>query len=301
MVLGAEHRQEPVARVVRSPVHGDGPFEHRVDAVTNDPGRRRLRVPDGAEDLQHVGARHLRDRHPPDPRKDVDLEAAIPVPRHRRAAPPGALLIDDALDGLGERGDAHRAPLLRERVPARAGELPVGQGLLPRLGQRNEGDAAEPELALAAPDDQPLNPAQRSRLLDVEVEPVTIAVSAGRGRAHEGGREPLVGMTALGLASPGNAGRSSHIIHPLIVRGMARDYKGRCGREEVGKHPRKALQLQEFMHLPGYLWMLVDSVCLFYGKKSSKFNQNFADDVPRWLVTTCSDPITSEITAFCVT
>ena len=94
MLLGAEHRQEPVARVVRSPVHGDGPFQHGADAVTNDPGCRRLRVPDGGEDLEHVGARHLRDRHPPDPREDVHLEAAIPVPRHRRTAPPGALLLD---------------------------------------------------------------------------------------------------------------------------------------------------------------------------------------------------------------
>ena len=32
-----------------------------------------------------------------------------------------------------------------------------------------------------------------------------------------------------------------------------------------------------------------------------EFNQNFTDDVPRWPVTTRSDPITSEITPFCVT
>ena len=38
-----------------------------------------------------------------------------------------------------------------------------------------------------------------------------------------------------------------------------------------------------------------------HGKKSSKLHQNFADDVPRWPVTTRSDPITSEITACCLT
>ena len=160
----------------------------------------------------------------------------MPVPRHDRAAPPGPLLLDHAPGGLGERGDAHGAPLLGHRVAARAGELAVGQRLLPRLGQRDQGHAAEPELALPTPDDEPLNPAPRSGLLDVEVEPVAIAVSAGRGRAHEGGREPLVGMAAPGLASPGNAWRSSHIIHPLIVTGMARDHKGHCWRDEAGEY-----------------------------------------------------------------
>ena len=38
-----------------------------------------------------------------------------------------------------------------------------------------------------------------------------------------------------------------------------------------------------------------------HGKESSKFNQNFADDVPRWPVTTRSDPITCVFTAFAVT
>ena len=66
-------------------------------------------------------------------------------------APPGALLLDDALGGLGEAGNARRTALLGQRIAARAGELSVGERLLPRLGERDQGDAAEPALALAAP------------------------------------------------------------------------------------------------------------------------------------------------------
>ena len=40
---------------------------------------------------------------------------------------------------------------------------------------------------------------------------------------------------------------------------------------------------------------------VIHGKKSSKFNQNFADDVPRCPIVTRSDPITSETTACYVT
>ena len=44
------------------------------------PGRGRLRVPDGREGLQHVGACYLRDRHIPDAWEGVELQAAKPVP-----------------------------------------------------------------------------------------------------------------------------------------------------------------------------------------------------------------------------
>ena len=126
-----------------------------------------------------------------------------------RAAPPGPLLLDHAPGGLGERGDAHGAPLLGHRVAARAGELAVGQRLLARLGQRDQlATLPSPNSRLRPRIDEPLNPAPRSGPLHIEVEPVAVAVSAGRGRAHEGGREPLVGMTALGLASPALGGRS---------------------------------------------------------------------------------------------
>ena len=85
---------------------------------------------------------------------------------------------------------------LGERVAARARELAVGQRLLAGLGQRNQRHAAQSELAIAAPDHEPLNPAPRSRRLHVEVQAIAVAMSAGRGRAHEGGRQRLVGMAA---------------------------------------------------------------------------------------------------------
>ena len=78
-------------------------------------------------------------------------------------------------------------------IAARAGELAVGERLLAGLGERDQFDAAESELALVAPDDEALNPASGSGLPDVEVESVPVAVSSGRSGAHGGGREPLVG------------------------------------------------------------------------------------------------------------
>ena len=205
VVLGAEHRQEPVARVVRSPILGDGPFQHRADAQMNGPGRRPLRVPDGREDLQHVGARHLRDRHLPDVQEGVQCQTAEPVPWVGRTPPPSPLLLDHAPSGFGERGYAQGAALLGQRVAARAGELTVGQRLLAGLGQRDQGEATEPELALAAPDHEPRDPAPRSRPPHVEVQAVAVAMPAGRGRAHEGGRQRVLGMAALGLGFPWDA------------------------------------------------------------------------------------------------
>lgn len=50
------------------------------------------------------------------------------------------------------RCKAASVSLLRERIAALAGELPVRQRPLPRLGQRDQGGAAESEFALPAPD-----------------------------------------------------------------------------------------------------------------------------------------------------
>ena len=68
-----------------------------------------------------------------------------------------------------------------------------------------------------------LDPASGSARLDEEVEAVAIAVSARRGRAHEGSREGLVGMAALGLDFPGWSGSVDYVIHYLIIWGMAVD------------------------------------------------------------------------------
>ena len=212
VMLWTQDWANPVARVVDPKLHRYGPFQHRMEALAQLPGGGRLLVPDGSEDPQHVGARDLRHRHLPDPREGIPLEGPDPVAAVRPTSPPGPLLLDHTSSGFGERGYATGAPLLGQRVAARAGELAVGQRLLAGLGQRDQGDAPESELALAAPNDEPLNPAPRSRRLHVEVQPVAVRVSSRRGGAHESGRQGLVGMTALGLGFPGRAGRVRYRI-----------------------------------------------------------------------------------------
>ena len=54
-------------------LHRHRPFQHRTEALAQPPGGLRLRVPDGGEDLEQVGARDLRHRHLPDPREGVPL------------------------------------------------------------------------------------------------------------------------------------------------------------------------------------------------------------------------------------
>ena len=88
-------------------------------------------------------------------------------------------------------------------VAAGAGELAVGEGLLAGLGERDQMDAAESEFAFAAADDEALDPASGAGTLDVEVESVAVSVPTdGRG-ADEGGGEPVVGVSALGLVRRG--------------------------------------------------------------------------------------------------
>ena len=94
------------------------------------------------------------------------------------------------------------ATLLGKRVAALAGQLTVGQRLFPGLGEGDQRDAAEPELAAPTPDEQALNPASGSARLDEEVQTVAVRVSSRRGSAHEGGRQGLVWMAALGLGFP---------------------------------------------------------------------------------------------------
>ena len=63
--LRSEDRPDAVARVVGPQLHRHGPFQHRPDTLAHPPGGLRLLVPDGREDLQHVGAGHLRHQSPP--------------------------------------------------------------------------------------------------------------------------------------------------------------------------------------------------------------------------------------------
>ena len=168
--------------------------------------RLRLAVPDGREDLQHVSAGDLRDGNLSDPGENVGVQALQPVRRRFGIAPAGPLPLHHAPGGFGEGGNALGAALLRQGIPARACQLAVGQGLVPGLGQRDQGGAAESELALAAPDEEALNPAPGAAGLDEQVQPVAVTVPSRRSRAHEGSREGLLGMAAFGAWSYGKCG-----------------------------------------------------------------------------------------------
>ena len=96
----------------------------------------------GGEALQHVGAGDLGDRHLADAGEGKTAQARQPLARVSRVAPSARLLFQHTQGGLGEGGDALGASFLGERVSALAGELTVGERLLPGLGQGNEGNAA---------------------------------------------------------------------------------------------------------------------------------------------------------------
>jgi len=95
-------------------------------------------------------------------------------------APSGLLLFRQTGGSFGEGGDALRATLLRQWIPALAGELAVGERLLSSLCQGDQGEAAESELTVAVTDDEALNPTPGSGRLDEEIEVVAGGVSSGR-------------------------------------------------------------------------------------------------------------------------
>ena len=124
-------------------------LEHRprTDADRRADLERGTSVPVGAPDLPTDVLRSLaavpaggRGR----PAAAVDRPAAVVEPALRRT------LLEDALGGLGEGGDAFGAPLLREGVAAGAGQLAVGEGQLAGLGERDERGGAESEFAAAS-------------------------------------------------------------------------------------------------------------------------------------------------------
>ena len=199
VLLGTQHRADPVAGVVNAVLHGYGPFQDRTQALAHPPGCGGLLVPDRREDLKHVGARDLRDRHLADAREGEPPQARDPLTGVSRVAPAGPLLFQHTHGGFGEGGDGLAASLLGERVPALAGELAVDERLLPGLDQRDQGKAAESELTATTADQEALNPAAGSAGLDEEVQSVSIGVSSGRSGADEGSREGLWGMAALGF------------------------------------------------------------------------------------------------------
>ena len=217
VALGTENRQDAVARIVRPKLHGHGPFQDGPDSLAHGPGRLRLHVPYGREDLQHVRAVDLRYRPLPDAREGVALKAAAPVLRVPPAAPAALLLLDDAAGGFGKRGNALDTPLVGQRVAALAGQPAVVERLLARLGQRYEPDGAQSQLAAASADDESLDPAPGAGRLYVEVQPVPVGVASRRRGADEGGGEGLVGVSASALGSAGFSGGFAHNIHSNII------------------------------------------------------------------------------------
>ena len=133
------------------------------------------------------------------------------------AAPAAPLLFQHTRSSFSEGGDALGAAFLGKGVPALASELTVGLRLLSGLGQGDQGEAAESELAPTATDDEPLNPAACSAGLDEEVQSVPIGVSSGRSGAEEGGREGIVGVAAGGLGSRSDRSEVGYSIHPTII------------------------------------------------------------------------------------
>ena len=144
------------------------------------------------------------------------------------ATPARPLLFDDA--GSGEGRHACGAALLDQRVSALACELAVGQRPVPRFGELDQRGAAEPEFSFPASDDEPLDPAAGAGGLDEEVQPLPVAVPAGRGVAYAGGRQGLVGMASSGLGFSGCAGRMLSAFHHPIGCGHVADCARRPGR-----------------------------------------------------------------------
>ena len=198
-VVRAEHRPEPVARVICAMLQRDGALQHGSDALAQPPRGFRLGVPDGLEDLQYVGGRHLGDGPLADAREDVVLEAPPPVAGVARVAPALPQLVPDPFGDGGEQRYALGASAVGERVSAVGGEFAVGEGFLAGLGERDEPDAAESDVAPPAADRDALDPAAGAGGLDDEVESVPVTVSSDRCAADERGRQALVGMLSTGL------------------------------------------------------------------------------------------------------
>ena len=150
VTLGTQDRVDPVTGVVDPELHRHRPLQHRADALPQPPGGVRLRVPDGSEDLQHIGASDLRHRHLPDTWEGVPLEGQDPRAAVRPTSLAGLLLFYHTRGGFGEARYTQRTTFLCERVAALAGQLAVGQRLFPGLGERDQRDPAEPELAAPA-------------------------------------------------------------------------------------------------------------------------------------------------------
>ena len=171
----------------------------------------------GREDIEHLGARHVGDRPRADPGKGVALQTLPPALRvpavhaSRHASVPARAGRRRQMSASSPRGAFRRAG----RRPR--GQAAVGPRLLARLGQRDQRHAAEPQVASAAVDHEPLDPASGAGRLDVEIESLAIAVSSGRGGAHEAGGQPFVWMASSGLRLATRSWRRFRAMHTPII------------------------------------------------------------------------------------
>ena len=127
------------------------------------------------------------------------------------------LLFEHAQCGIGKGRHALHPALLGERVTVLARETAVDQRLLARIGQRHQRHAAESDVPPAAVDHEPLDPASRAGRLHIEIQSLAIAVSSGRGGAHEAGGQPFVWMASSGLRLATRPWRRFRAMHTPIV------------------------------------------------------------------------------------
>ena len=197
-----EHLREALGGIVaRAVALGGAPLEDHPDPLEHPPRGCRAREPLRPKRRQNVGARdgihalrpegryHARERGQP-----LLTVFLVPEPsRVRRVDLSGRL--------LERREPTMRTPTLREGIAAGPGHLPKVHGLLPGLRERDQGHAAEPEVAPAALNDRAQNPALRAARGHAEIQAAAVGHPASAcprsSRLHRAGGESLVRM-ALG-------------------------------------------------------------------------------------------------------
>ena len=160
-----QRRTDGVTRGVVLPVaFRNRPLHDGSDSLPDLPCRLSLRVPDWQQAPHHIRRLDGVHRHASDLRIGVGLERRLPR-RHRLCVPPvGAVHLDHGSRRFPERRDE---PLGSHLAGTAASErqLAVVVGRLARLAERDQRIGAEPQVATATADRQPLHPGLRPGLL----------------------------------------------------------------------------------------------------------------------------------------
>ena len=135
------------------------------------------------------------------------------------------------------------AALLRQGIAPLAGQLPIGESLLPGFLQRDQGESAEPELGTTATDGEALHPTPAARGPNIEIEALAVAVASGLADiAHEGGHEGVFGMLAARPCVAGGVWRASYpplyphkMMDARVQRGSPREQDG-CSNMIITDH-----------------------------------------------------------------